>query len=215
MPQITNFFNERPEVDPRASANLVVSRPNLRNMPGLNSTTSSVTLVLMDGHRIAPVGVQAAIVDADVIYGSVLQGVDIVTDGGTSLYGADAVAGVIIFRTMVEFDGVKIDLDYGSADDMNTSNFNITAGTSWDTGSIYVAAGHSERDGLQNGDRDWAKIGTYDADTGSFVAAGESARTECRDPVRTLLRLVQLWERLDRQSGCAGRRTQICRRSAL
>lgn len=186
VPQITNFFNDRAEVDPRASANLVVSRPNLRNMPGLNATTSSVTLVLMDGHRIAPVGVQAAIVDADVIYGPALQGIDIVTDGGSSLYGADAVAGVINFRTMDEFDGVKIDLDYGSAEDMNTSSFNITAGTSWDSGSIFFAAGHSERDGLQNGDRDWAKIGTYDEDTGEFLLAGESARTECLEPVRTL-----------------------------
>lgn len=185
VPQITNFFNDRAEVEPRASQNLVVSRPNLRNMPGLNATTSSVTLVLMDGHRIAPVGVQAAIVDADIVLGSTLDRIDIVTDGGSSLYGADAVAGVINFVTKDEFDGVKIDVDYGMADDIDTANVNFTAGTSWDGGSIYFAASHSERDGLRNGDRDWAKIGTYDEDTGEFVAAGESARTECIDPVRS------------------------------
>ncbi|WP_439133309.1 TonB-dependent receptor domain-containing protein [Pseudomaricurvus sp.] len=184
VPQITNFFNDRPEVEPRASANLVVSRPNLRNMPGLNSSTSAVTLVLMDGHRIAPVGVQAAIVDADIILGNTLERVDIVTDGGSSLYGADAVAGVINFVTKDKADGVKIDLDYGAADDMNTVNVNLSAGTSWDTGSIYVAATQSNRDGLRTEDRDWAKIGTYD-DDGNFVKAGESARTECLVPVRS------------------------------
>jgi len=185
VPQVTNFFNDRAEVDPRASANLVVSRPNLRNMPALNSSTGTVTLVLMDGHRIAPVGVQAAIVDADIVLASTLQGVDIVTDGGSSLYGADAVAGVINFRTVDKFDGLKIDLDYGSADDMDTANINLTAGTTWDTGSLYVSGTTSERDGLRNGDRDWSKIGTYD-DEGNFVLAGESARTECLDPVRSL-----------------------------
>jgi iron complex outermembrane receptor protein len=184
VPQITNFFNGRAEVEPRASANLVVSRPNLRNMPGLNATTSSVTLVLMDGHRIAPVGVQAAIVDADIFLGSTLERVDIVTDGGSALYGADAVAGVINFVTKDQADGVKIDVDYGAADDMDTTSVNFTAGTSWDTGSIFFAASHSERDGLQNEDRDWAKIGTYDEE-GAFVQAGESARTECINPVRS------------------------------
>lgn len=184
VPQITNFFNSRAEVEPRASANLVVSRPNLRNMPGLNSTTSAVTLVLMDGHRIAPVGVQAAIVDADIVLGSTLERVDIVTDGGSSLYGADAVAGVINFITRDEFDGVKVDLEYGSGRDMNTANINLTAGTSWDSGSIYLAGMRAERDGLRNKDRSWSRIGTYD-DDGNFVHAGDSARTECLDPVRT------------------------------
>jgi len=185
VPQVTNFFNDRAEVDPRAAANLVVSRPNLRNMPVVNSSTSSVTLVLMDGHRLAPVGVQAAVVDADIVLGSVLERVDIVTDGGSSLYGADAVAGVINFVTKDEFDGVKVDLDYGSADDTDTYNVGLTAGTSWGSGSIYFSAMHSERDGLVNGDRDWAIIGQYD-DSGEFIPAGESARTECLEPVRTL-----------------------------
>ncbi len=185
VPQISNFFNDRPEVDPRAAANLTVSRPNLRNLPRLNSSTGSVTLVLMDGHRVAPVGVQAAIVDAGIILAPTLQRVDIVTDGGSSLYGADAVAGVINFITKDEFDGVKIDLDYGSAEDMNTTGINLTAGTTWDTGSIYVAATSSKRDGLQNKDRDWAKVGTYD-DDGNFVNAGESAQTTCLKPVRSV-----------------------------
>ena len=186
IPQISNFFNQRAEVDPRASANLVVSRPNLRNMPGLNATTSSTTLVLMDGHRIAPVGVQAAIVDADVILGASLDRMDIVTDGGSSLYGADAVAGVINFMTKDSQDGVRLDIQYGSGADINSANIDFSAGTSWDTGSLFFVASHGERDGLQNKDRDWSTIGVYDEDTGELIPAGESARTECASPVRSV-----------------------------
>lgn len=184
VPQVVNYFNTRPEENPRgASAGITISRPNLRNMPGFNSASGSVTLLLMDGHRIAPVGVNEAAVDADIILPNVLQSVDIVTDGGSSLYGADAVAGVINFVTKDEFDGVKVDLDYGTGDDFDQSSINLIGGTSWDSGSIYAAFTHTERDELLNGDRDWAKTGFYDPDTGEF---SREEGTTCLDPVRTV-----------------------------
>ncbi len=182
VPQVTNFFNSRPEENPRGSDAITISRPNLRNMPGFNSASGSVTLLLMDGHRIAPVGVREASVDADIFFGGVLQGVDIVTDGGSSLYGADAVAGVINFRTRNKFDGVQVNLDYGVGEDFNTASGNIIAGTTWDGGSIYAAVNRSERDGLKNGDRDWTTVGVYDEVTGEFTP---SLGTECINPVRT------------------------------
>ena len=51
---------------------------------------------LLDGLRITPTGANSSAVDADLIPSSVLAGVDIVTDGGSSLYGADAVSGVMV-----------------------------------------------------------------------------------------------------------------------
>ncbi|MCK9563351.1 MAG: TonB-dependent receptor plug domain-containing protein, partial [Bacteroidales bacterium] len=162
VPQVTNYFNNRPEEDPRGADAITISRPNLRNMPGFNSASGSVTLVLLDGHRIAPVGVNEAAIDVDMILGNVLQSVDIVTDGGSSLYGADAVAGVINFVTKKGFDGVQVDLDYGSGDDFDTASASLIAGTNWDSGSIYAAVSHSQRDSILNGDRSWAKMGNFD-----------------------------------------------------
>lgn len=182
VPQITNFFNGRPEENPRGANAISISRPNLRNMPGFNSASGSVTLVLMDGHRIAPVGVFESAIDADIFLGNTLQTIDIVTDGGSSLYGADAVAGVINFVTHKSFDGVKLDVDYGVGDDFDTQSVNLIGGTSWDDGSIYAAVSQSKRDGLVNGDRDWAKIGNYDDVTGEFTPHED---TTCLNPVRT------------------------------
>ncbi|MCY4425604.1 MAG: TonB-dependent receptor [Halieaceae bacterium] len=183
VPQVTNYFNSRPEGNPRGSDSITMSRPNLRNMPGFNSASGSVTLLLMDGHRIAPVGVNEAAIDADVFLNNTIRSVDIVTDGGSALYGADAVAGVINFVTKDEFDGVQIDLDYGAADDYDSTSVNLIGGTSWDGGSIYAAFIHTDRDELLNGDRDWAKTGFYDDDTGEFTP---EVATTCLDPVRTV-----------------------------
>lgn len=183
VPQVSNYFNSMPEETPRGANAITISRPNLRNMPGFNSASGSVTLLLMDGHRVVPVGVNEASIDADIFLGSVLQSVDIVTDGGSSLYGADAVAGVINFVTKKSFEGVRVDLDYGTADNIDTSSVNLMAGTSWDTGSIYAAVNHSQRDSLLNGDRSWAKMGYFDDVTGEFTPHLENT---CADPVRTV-----------------------------
>ena len=182
IPQVTNFFNKRPEEDPRGSTSISISRPNLRNMPGFNSASGSVTLLLMDGHRIAPVGVYEAAIDADVFSGNTIQNIGIVTDGGSSLYGADAVAGVINFMTKSEQDGVQIDLDLGTGDDYGHESLSLSAGTSWADGSIFAAISSSSRDELTNGERDWAGTGTYDPDTNEFTP---KQATTCIEPVRT------------------------------
>ena len=104
VPQVSNFFNQRPEQDPRATE-LTLNRPNLRALPGINSASGATTLVLVDSHRLTPMGVNESSIDPDVIPGIVMQRVDIVPDGGSSLYGADAVGGVINFITLDEFEG--------------------------------------------------------------------------------------------------------------
>lgn len=182
IPQVANFFNSRPEEDPRGSTSISISRPNLRNMPGFNSASGSVTLLLMDGHRIAPVGVFEASIDADVFSGNSIDNIGIVTDGGSSLYGADAVAGVINFITKTEQDGVQLDVGYGSGEDFSHQNLSLSAGTSWDGGSIFATVNSSERDELLNGDRDWSGTGNYDPATGAFTPL---TATTCINPVRT------------------------------
>lgn len=182
IPQISNFFNSRPEEDPRGSTNISISRPNLRNMPGFNSASGSVTLLLMDGHRIAPVGVFESTIDADLFAGNTIENIGIVTDGGSSLYGADAVAGVINFMTKSQQDGVELNVDLGSGDDYGHETLSLSAGTSWSDGSIFASISTSSRDEVLNADRDWAGTGTYDPETSEFTP---KTATTCIDPVRT------------------------------
>jgi iron complex outermembrane recepter protein len=112
IPQISSF-NGQFEPNPRGARSNSIARPNLRDLPGADGNSGSVTLALVDGYRITPVGVKESSMDVDIIPSIIIEGVDVVTDGGTSLYGADAVAGVINFRTMRSFEGIMVDGNFG------------------------------------------------------------------------------------------------------
>ncbi|CAN5415634.1 TonB-dependent receptor [soil metagenome] len=187
IPQIASSFNGRFEGDPRGvSAGISVNRPNLRNIPSANTTSGALTLVLMDGMRLTPVGVNQASVDVDIIPAAVIEGVDAVTDGGSSLYGADAVTGVLNFRTMRKFDGVKIDGNFGlgtTIKGFHEWDASITAGHSWSSGNAYISVTHSDRDGIINGQTKWANGTVYNA---SGVAS--NTYTQCLSPVGTQIK---------------------------
>jgi iron complex outermembrane recepter protein len=186
IPQIANSFNGRIEGDPRGyqGGNISITRPNLRNLPSSNSTSGGLTLVLMDGMRLTPVGVNQASIDVDVIPAAVLESVDVVTDGGSSLYGADAVAGVINFRTRKRADGIKVEGNYGfgtTIDKFHEWDFAVTAGKSWSGGSGYISVGHSDRDIILNGQAPWASSGlVYNA-----AGVGSYSFTQCPSAVGT------------------------------
>jgi iron complex outermembrane recepter protein len=190
IPQITNTFNGRFEGDPRGiNTGASINKPNLRNIPSANSTSGSLTLVLADGMRLTPVGVNQAAIDVDILPAAVMAGIDAVTDGGSSLYGADAVGGVLNFRTMKSFEGVKLDGNYGFGTTIGgyrTWDGAITAGKSWTGGNAYISVGHSKRDGILNGETSWS-------DGRVFNAAGVSrfTFTQCPSPVGTETRWLR------------------------
>lgn len=185
LPQISNMFNGRTEGDPRGAAQDTINRPNLRSLPGWNAASGSVTLLLIDGNRMTPMGVEESAVDPDIIPAAILQRVDVVPDGGSSLYGADAVGGVINFVTKREFEGVQVDLNFTQGltiSEYDSQDYNITAGKSWDNGNGYVSIGHYDRAGLINNDTSWARQGFWEGNVLTDFG------TECLKPVGTIMR---------------------------
>lgn len=147
------------------SPEVATNRPNLRALPGANSASGSTTLVLMDGHRIVGMGVTATTPDPDVLPAGVIERLEIVPDGGSAIYGSDAVAGVMNFITIKRFDGVKVDGSYSFADDYWSWDANVTAGKDWGTGSVFVSYAYLKSDDILGRDRDY--IQQYpDATTG-------------------------------------------------
>jgi len=81
---------------------------NLRNLG------DERTLVLLNGRRM-PAGspLQGGIgVDINQIPGALIQSVEVLTGGASATYGSDAVAGVINFIMMDDFEGVKLDYQF-------------------------------------------------------------------------------------------------------
>ena len=79
------------------------------NLRGLGTNRN---LVLLDGQRIVPVDLVAR-TDLNIIPSALIERVDVFTGGASTVYGADAVAGVINFITKRNFSGIDVDLGTG------------------------------------------------------------------------------------------------------
>ncbi|MHB8815237.1 MAG: TonB-dependent receptor plug domain-containing protein, partial [Steroidobacteraceae bacterium] len=84
---------------------------NLRNLG------SGRTLVLLDGQRLAPNAFPSPAgftsgdggVDLSGIPFSALEGVEVLREGASALYGSDAIAGVINFKTRTNYQGLEVE----------------------------------------------------------------------------------------------------------
>jgi iron complex outermembrane receptor protein len=165
IPQVGNAFNALPAgVSPQAGANASnpINRPNLRNLPGANTSGGAQTLVLIDGHRVVGAGIQQIAVDPDILAPGVIGRVEALTDGGSAVYGSDAIGGVLNFITRDRFDGLQTTARYGFGDDFKSVDASVIAGKDWGTGGLYVAYGYSHHDSIYGRDRDWVKQINWD-----------------------------------------------------
>jgi outer membrane cobalamin receptor len=79
------------------------------NLRGLGSNRN---LVLLDGGRVVPADLQGR-TDLNIIPLALLERVDTFTGGASTVYGADAVAGVVNFITKRDFAGIDVDAGMG------------------------------------------------------------------------------------------------------
>lgn len=149
VPQLS-FFNRQPTSgnDMGVGQRQQPQQPQIHGLP---------TLVLLDGRRIASAGAggggAATSIDPSIIPTGVLGGIEIVPDGGSAIYGSDAVGGVINMTTLKRFDGVKANGTVSFADDYKAYLGNITAGKDWSTGSVYASYSYNKANALLGSDR--------------------------------------------------------------
>jgi outer membrane receptor protein involved in Fe transport len=106
------------------------------NLRGLGENS---TLVLLNGHRIATSD-YGNIVDVSTIPLPAIDHIDVLTDGASAIYGADAVAGVANFVLRQNYDGAETQATYGTAQGgLHTEALSQIVGTSWTTGSIMAS----------------------------------------------------------------------------
>ncbi|USI75412.1 TonB-dependent receptor [Sphingopyxis sp. USTB-05] len=125
---------------------------NLRGL-GTNST-----LVLIDGARPALGGVGGLFADISLIPTTAVERIEVLTDGASAIYGADAVAGVINLRLRNRFEGAETILRAGTADgDMTEVQFSQLLGKKWSGGHLVLAYQYSDRGALAAAERDFAR----------------------------------------------------------
>ncbi|QLC25499.1 TonB-dependent receptor [Parasphingopyxis algicola] len=123
---------------------------NLRN---LSSTRS---LVLLDGTRLVPSTILSQ-TDLNIIPIALVERVEIITGGASSVYGADAISGVANFVLRRDFEGVEAAMTFGITErgDGERIRGDVTLGANFDDGrgNAVLSIGYQETDDVLQASR--------------------------------------------------------------
>jgi len=139
------------------------SRVSLRGL-GINRT-----LVLVNGQRMANP-------DINLIPPEMIERVDVLAEGASTVYGSDAIGGVVNFILRKDFKGAQFSLNDGisSHGDAQRRGFNLTAGNTGENYSIAGGIDYNKYDAVLGKRRKFSKQQLY-LSSGSVVAAGSSS----------------------------------------
>jgi outer membrane receptor protein involved in Fe transport len=125
------------------------------NLRGLGPSS---TLVLIDGMRPPLGGIGGVFADISLIPMGAVERLEVLTDGASAIYGADAVAGVVNVRLRNQFEGAETMLRAGTADgDMTEMQLSQLLGKSWSGGHVVLAYQFSRRSPLPAMTRAYAR----------------------------------------------------------
>src|SRR5271165_3689615 len=124
------------------------SQLQLRNLP---------TLVLVNGRRLANNGIGAIngknFVDVNQIPVAAIDHIEVLTDGASSIYGSDAIGGVVNFILKSDYEGFSAGVRGGSATDYNERSAYATGGAKVGIVSFTATASYTHTDPLNQDQR--------------------------------------------------------------
>ncbi|MDH5675069.1 MAG: TonB-dependent receptor [Myxococcales bacterium] len=136
---------------------------NLRGLGG------SATLVLINGRRVATSGggITSQFVDIGTIPMSIVERIEILKGGASSIYGTDAIAGVVNVITRQDWDGLRAEVDYQATEEFDHD---------WYTASVAMGAA-SERSRV-NAALEYQRISELRADERPDFTRGPSGNQD-------------------------------------
>jgi outer membrane receptor protein involved in Fe transport len=150
QPTLEDYLNQMPQLmpDQSRSVNNGNDGTSLLNLRGMGAGR---TLVLLNGRRLAPSGVGSA-VDVNNLPGVLVDRAEIITGGASTVYGSDAIAGVVNFITRTDFDGLSVEGGYNISEegDANVYDASVVYGHNFGNGggNVTAYASYTERDSL-------------------------------------------------------------------
>jgi len=118
------------------------------------------TLVLLDGRRLMPADGRGS-VDLNILPPALIRSVQVLTGGASTVYGSDALAGVVNFQLVDAYEGVEFEgsgsiTDQGDGEEYSAG---LTAGTSFaaDRGTIVGHLGYAKRKAIEQSDRRFSR----------------------------------------------------------
>lgn len=119
---------------------------------GLRGLGSQRTLILIDGKRIING-------DPNSIPADMIERIEVLTDGASSVYGSDAIGGVVNFVLKKDYQGAQFTVNYGQSGhaDGRSKGYTFTFGQTSDKGSIMGGIDYNKTEAVLAKNRDFSK----------------------------------------------------------
>ncbi|HEL3197662.1 TPA: TonB-dependent receptor plug domain-containing protein, partial [Stenotrophomonas maltophilia] len=126
---------------------------NIRNLGATR------TLVLVNGKRLG--ATTSGLQDLSQIPMSAVERIDVLKDGASSLYGSDAIAGVVNIITRKNYEGLEVSMQHGqfSQGDGKDSTFSLVTGARGERGGYTLALEYQKSDPVFARDREFSRYG--------------------------------------------------------
>lgn len=138
-------------------ADRIVRNVNYGASVNLRGLGPDATLILVNGRRLSGSGSFGDFADISSIPSAAVERVELLLDGASALYGADAVGGVvnIILRKDVEGAESRAYAGVGTAGEPAQVQLSQSFGRRWSGGGVFLALEYQKRDALRAEDRDY------------------------------------------------------------
>ncbi|MTW13502.1 TonB-dependent receptor [Pseudoduganella eburnea] len=142
----------------------------------LRGLTVGATLVLVDGHRVAPYPLsddsQRSFVDVSSIPFDAIDHIDVLKSGASATYGSDAIAGVVNIVLKKNMTGGRVNVEGGGTQHGGGQTYRASIGTGYgdldsDGYNAFITAEFRRQDAIKTEDRD-----SYDWDNRDWRARG-------------------------------------------
>ncbi len=154
---ITDMFADMPSFNGEQFS-IDNNRPNNigRQNVQIRGLGYSRTLHLIDGVRMAG-GDTAGVADVSMIPTGMIERVEIAKGASSAVYGSDAIAGVINYKLLKQYDGVKVQATTGISEegDAPRNKISIVAGTTFERGGFTAGLEIEKVESYMRGDRDF------------------------------------------------------------
>jgi len=123
---------------------------------GMRNLGPQRTLILIDGQRLIPYNGGSP--DLNAIPMAMVERIEVLRDGASSIYGADAIGGVVNIITKKNADGMTFDSYAGTSGHGDGTSYSAT-GTlahNFERGNLMISVGHEQTDAIPQANRSWA-----------------------------------------------------------
>jgi iron complex outermembrane receptor protein len=129
----------------------------------LRGFDARATLILLDGRRVAPYPTgnrRVVFIDLNTIPESSIQSIEILKDGASTTYGADAVAGVVNIKRYHDYRGAEAKFEYGNTTDRDSGSINtaLTFGVGDGNTNVSGTINYYHRNSIFNHDRSYSAV---------------------------------------------------------